>query len=644
MATPDTDIAPPAVTRPMAEHSPVPVPEAVPAPLAAPLPALDISIVTYNSGRWLADFFDSLLAQAWPCQDLRVLCLDNGSRDDTHAQLLALQHKIGHRFAGFEVEQGPNVGFGQGHNHNLAKARAPLVLITNVDLTFEADTLTELLGQAQRSEARVAAWECRQKPYEHPKDYHPVSLETSWCSAACLLVRREAFEAVGGFEPLLFMYGEDVELSYRLRDRGWLLQYVPRAVVWHRTYEHAHEVKPLQFLGSTLANVLLRCRYGTRADIVQGFLMYLGLFALPEQFPQQRRRLLGQCLKLLRLAPHFLRTRHQSDQTFGFRLWDYAMVREGAFHPAAEPAPGQATAPLPLVSVLVRTMPGCGGRLREAVASIRGQTYARIELVVVEDGGDTARDFIDAQIRSQRFEHVAYTPLPKSGRCQAGNAALAAARGELLCFLDDDDLFYADHLEVLVAAWQHKPTLGAVYGLAYEIRTQIISQEPWVYRDLVHSLHFRQPFSRPLLWHHNFMPIQTVLFRRDLYERYGGFDEELDNLEDWNLWVRYSLEHDFEMVPKVTSLYRVPADPQKAVARQAVLDDYYAKAQAKHAQLQVTLSPPQVLALAETLSRELYIGVIPAARVRNALLSRPWLQKLYYPAKKFWGLWRRQRR
>jgi hypothetical protein len=151
---------------------------------------------------------------------------------------------------------------------------------------------------------------------------------------------------------------------------------------------------------------------------------------------------------------------------------------------------------------------------------------------------------------------------------------------------------------------------------------------------------FRQPFSRTLLWHHNFMPIQTVLFQRKLYETYGGFDPELDNLEDWNLWVRYSLKHDFLMVPKVTSLYRVPAAADKALQRQAVLDDYYGKAQAKHALLKIEMSPPEILKMAEQLSKELYIGVIPSSWLRNVFLKTPLLNKLYYPVKRLWSLWR----
>jgi GT2 family glycosyltransferase len=597
---------------------------------------LDVSVVTYNSAKWLEDFFQSLLKQSLPLDQISLYCRDNGSRDDTVAKLERFKHENHLNFRKIEIDSGGNVGFGAGHNVNFGKCTSEFVLVTNVDLEFEPDTLTKLLSQANLDSSNVASWECRQKPFEHPKDYHPVSGDTLWSSSACILFRRDALEKVKGYEEKLFMYGEDVELSYRLRDNGYRLRYVPQATVWHHTYEEAAQVKPLQFLGSTQSNVLLRCRYGSRAEVMQGFLMFIGLFALRPQFPSQRKKLLVQLLKLIKLAPYFLRTRRTSDAYFPFRMWDYAMVRDGAFHAYPEEGPVLT----PLVSVLIRTMPGCGARLKEAITSVAGQTYGPIHLVVVEDGGNTAQEQITSIEQSGRFTQVSYRPIEKSGRCKAGNAALQEAKGDLVCFLDDDDLFYADHLEVLVTAWAKQPELGAVYGLAYEVKTQIIDKDAWVYRDLMHSLIHRQPFSRPLLWHHNFMPIQTVLFKRQLFLDHGGFDPELDNLEDWNLWVRYSLKHDFLLIPKVTSLYRVPAETDKAIQRQGVLDDYYAIAQAKHAELKVELSPPEILKLAEQLSRELYIGVIPTAVVRKTILKVPFLNWLYHPAKRVWSLWR----
>lgn len=599
---------------------------------------LDISVVTYNSSRWLDAFMRSLLAQDYPCDRIRLLVRDNGSTDATVQMFRELAAEHAARFAAIEIDAGDNVGFGRGHNANLARAQAQWLLVTNVDLEFEPATLTELLGRAAADPADVACWECRQKPYEHPKHYNPVNGDTVWCSSACTLFRVEAMRAIGGYEPKLFLYGEDVEISYRLRDRGWQLRYVPRATVWHFTYEHAAEVKPAQFLGSTLANVLLRMRYGGWRAIVRGLLMYLGLFAMRPQIPQQRWRLLKNGLKLLQLSPYFLATRKKSDQRFPFNLWDYEITRHGAFH---EFTPASAGQPQPLVSVLVRTMAGRAGKLAEALASVAAQTYGPIELVIVEDGSGTAADTAARWRDSGRFTGVQFRPLDKVGRCLAGNAAMEAATGEYLCFLDDDDLFYADHLEVLVDALRARPDLGGVYGLAYEVRTEVISAEPWVYKDMAHNLMYRQPFSRGLMWHHNYLPIQTVLFRRSLYEQYGGLDAELDNLEDWNLWVRYTLRHDFAMVDRVTSLYRVPARPDHAGQRQQVLDDYYAKAVAKHSALKVEVNPNQVLQMAQEIARDLYVVRVERRTLRNWALSLPLLGRFYHPLRRAGALLRK---
>ena len=622
-----------------------------------PAPQITLSIVTYNSEKWLAAFFQSLFQQNLPCDQIALCVLDNGSTDNSFAWLSKQQAVLSQKFASLSLNQGQNIGFGLGHNFNLALTTTPYFWVTNVDLEFEPDSLTTLLATAQQdssqafSNTSIAAWECRQKPYEHPKDYHPVTGETAWCSSACVLFKTDAIQSVKGYDPLLFLYGEDVELSYRLRRQGYKLKYVPKATVWHYTYEEAAQVKPQQFLGSTLANVLLRCRYGRRHEVIQGFVMFMALFAMKPQFPGMRTKLLGQLWKLIQLAPKFLSSRQKSKETFPFRMWDYAMAREGAFYeyPNAQNSAivqAEKNNTLPWVSVLVRTMPGRSGKLKEALASVAHQTYARIELVVVEDGGQdvqSAKPHIDALQKSGVIQKIVYRPLAKVGRCEAGNQALAAATGQLCCFLDDDDLFYADHLEVLVNAWLNNTQLGAVYSLAYEVRTEVISEEPWVYKDILHNLIHRQPFNRGVLWHHNYFPIQAVLFQRQLFLDHGGFDTSLDNLEDWNLWVRYSLKNDFELVPKVTSLYRVPNDVNKALQRQSVLDDYYAKAQAKHAELRVELSPTEIIQIAQELSRQSSVVGVPMSLLKRIVLGTPGLRNFYHPLKRVASIWRRMR-
>jgi hypothetical protein len=135
-----------------------------------------------------------------------------------------------------------------------------------------------------------------------------------------------------------------------------------------------------------------------------------------------------------------------------------------------------------------------------------------------------------------------------------------------------------------------------------------------------------------------------VLFQRKLYEEHGGFDLDLDNLEDWNLWVRYSLKNDFKLTPKVTSLYRVPDQLDKALQRQAVLDDYYAKAKAKHDLLKVELTLPELQRIMEEVTRQSQVVGVPTSWLKRVVLNTLGLRSLYHPLKKWVSVWRRIRR
>ena len=127
----------------------------------------------------------------------------------------------------------------------------------------------------------------------------------------------------------------------------------------------------------------------------------------------------------------------------------------------------------------------------------------------------------------------------------------------------------------------------------------MIDRESARYEEVFHITRHRQRFDRLTLWHHNYLPIQAVLFHRSLYERYGGFAEDMDQLEDWNLWTRYTLEDDFVLVEKTTSKYRVPANAREAAGRQERLDRAYRDAVKRQRELRLTLSPYEIFRMAE---------------------------------------------
>jgi len=453
--------------------------------------------------------------------------------------------------------------------------------------------LTALVGDALVSPSDVACWEARQKPFEHPKLYDPVSRETTWCSHACVLLQRTAFEKVGGYDERIFLYAEDVEFSYRLREAGYELRYVPKSVVWHYTYEEAAQVKPAQYVGSIVGNLFLRLRYGSPLDALVAFPLSLGLL-LRNPFEGSRKALFKALLsRFYRYIPGLLLARKRAKGVaFPFRLMDYEATRIGAFTVALQPA----CAELPLVSIVTRTVKGRAYLLRQAGLSVLNQTYPNIEWVVVEDGGDFQ------QAEAERFNEfgvrVKYRSLPKVGRSRAGNVGMEIAAGDWLMFLDDDDLLYADHVETLMDQLLLDPALDASYSLAWQVESEVsdggASVQEGVYEQ-VSSL--RQPFNQEQLAISNYIPIQAIIFRKSLFVERGGFDESLEFLEDWHLWRRYAVGSKFCFVEKTTSLYRVPLNLAIRAKRQGELDDAYVAVKALGdtavAQLETSLTARQ---------------------------------------------------
>ncbi len=546
------------------------------------LPAIDISIVTHNSAKWLPAFLESLLSLDYPANKLDITFVDNNSSDNTPELLKAFQKSQAKLFASINIIRQANLGFGMGHHTAISAGKNPFILITNVDLTLEPDALKKVIARALSDSTHTASWELRQKPYEHPKYLDPVTLDVNWSSHACILIRRTAYEHVGGYEPRIFMYGEDVELSYRLRAHGYSLRYVPNAVAWHYSYSTASEIKPIQFSGSTLANAYLRLRYGNWSDIAAILPLQFALLVRGGGFSGSRKMVAKNILALARNTPYFLRSRPPRGHTFfPFRAFDYEMRRGGAFF-KLQPLEGA----LPLVSVITRTHGPDARHLKECIASVMNQTYPNIEHIIVEDGGTTKKEVIEEVTEKYRPNaKLAYHPLAKVGRSAAGNHGMSKAKGEFLLLLDEDDLLFPDHIETLYNTIHTTPNINAAYSLAWDVETVTLKDgNTGFYHEVSHSTPslFYQEFSLDILKHHNYIPIQSILFRSKLFEQHGGFDESMDHLEDWDLWKKYAALGLFKWVQKTTSLFHTPHDIGDRVRRQIALDNAYKHAVVKH--------------------------------------------------------------
>ena len=222
----------------------------------------------------------------------------------------------------------------------------------------------------------------------------------------------------------------------------------------------------------------------------------------------------------------------------------------------AEPARAQELPELaeyPLVSVVVPTL-NRPGMLRDALESVCRQKYENWEAVVVNDGGADVAPVLDT-FPSPMKQKIRRIDLPATGGpAAARNAAIRAAKGDVLAFLDDDDLHAPAHLQRLVAG-----LLVSGAGLA--------CTEAELVRETLRGGERvelgRQPFlpglrySRPLLLVRNYIPINTWGVRRECFAEVGLFDEALHYLEDWDFLLRLSARVDFHRVTDRTTEYRV---------------------------------------------------------------------------------------
>ncbi|MHB1499925.1 MAG: glycosyltransferase family 2 protein [Candidatus Dormibacteria bacterium] len=219
---------------------------------------VQIQVVLYRSARWLPQLMTGLRHLIPPAGGFSVALWDNDPLPETEAAVAAAAAGLATTYTA--SPQG-NVGFGTAHNALAARAESEYLLLLNPDALPQYDCLEQLVAAAERDPG-AALIEAAQFPVEHPKAYDPASLETDWCSAACLLVRRLAFRELGGFDQALFLYCEDVDLSWRAWLAGWRCLYVPSARCLHITEsQDLAKDRSAETFHSHLGHLYLRRKY-----------------------------------------------------------------------------------------------------------------------------------------------------------------------------------------------------------------------------------------------------------------------------------------------------------------------------------------------------------------------------------------------
>lgn len=224
---------------------------------------LSIIIVNYNSGGYLLRCLESL-REFPPQSPYEIFVVDNGSEEgdlngveESHPEIKVIRNS-------------KNLGFARANNQAVARSSGRYLLLLNPDTLLTREGLDGLLQFMEEHLEAGAAGPLllypdgtRQPSFrKFPKPHHlffgrsslltrlfpknpfsqsyllmdldgSIAREVDWITGACMILRREAFTGVGGFDEEYFLFVEDLDLCYRLHEKNWKIYFVPDVHVIH---------------------------------------------------------------------------------------------------------------------------------------------------------------------------------------------------------------------------------------------------------------------------------------------------------------------------------------------------------------------------------------------------------------------------
>lgn len=196
---------------------------------------------------------------------------------------------------------------------------------------------------------------------------------------------------------------------------------------------------------------------------------------------------------------------------------------------------------MPKVSVVISTY-NRPEQLKKAIESVQNQTFKDFEIIVVVDGAGEVST--PKEIKVIHVEHFGNDTFPK-------NTGILASQGEYIAFLDDDNTYRPDHLQLLVNELDRDPELTVAYGDRWLTETDQFPAQIGKYSD----------YTPGKLMVENYIDTSDVLIRREALLHVGGFDEEQKKYIDWNLWARMEKAgFKFKRVPIIITDYNIGKD------------------------------------------------------------------------------------
>jgi glycosyltransferase involved in cell wall biosynthesis len=543
---------------------------------------MDLSIIipTYNRATLMAQAVRSAVGMDYPSDRYEVIVVDNASTDTTPEVVQRLQsHSNGYNLHYVREEQ---LGLHNARHAGARAAKGEILVFTDDDATFDPRWITAYAKAFSEHPEMVAAggpvrpvWEVpppqwlldyMEQEYKEIKMLGLLSLmepyeefrldPKGFFFGVNMAIRRDVLFEVGGFNPEAFgdiwLGDGETGLNCKLWERGMLIGYVPEAVVYHHippqrmtvdyfrrrmanegacgVYARYHHGMPrrLSLCNHAATIVINNYKYWVAALLMNGrtdprsLHFHMHTASTQSQFKYIVRLMFDQELRNLVLKDDWFNTSEQ-----------------GLFAPQPVRSNMQ-------VSVVIPTY-NRSKMIQRAVQSVLAQSYTDLEVLVIDDGStDDTADIVKECARNDWRIHLIQHS-ERKGAQAARNTGIRAARGQWIAFLDSDDEWLPESLEVRLRLAKERG-LQVVHSDCYVLRAGSAQPELFGLPALQGQV-YKELLERPA------SSFPGLLVSKQALARIGPLDETIVSFQEWDTVIRLAQYCELGFTPEATFIY-----------------------------------------------------------------------------------------